>query len=164
MNYSRLENIDYKPLLECYYQIEDKILWANVPGKSRQTSVQYAIDEDPFLSSTGTLPARRRETEYNLLNPLFDNTPIEDVVKKYKLVRSRLMWVEPRTCYSIHSDFSPRIHIPLVTNEDCRFIFPDESEIFYLPLGGIYKVDTYKKHSFCNFSTKPRLHLLGCIY
>lgn len=164
MNYTRLGDIDYKQLLDCYYQVENKISWATVPGKSRQTSIQYALDEDPFLSSTGTLSMRRRETEYNLLNPLFANTPIEDVVKKYKLVRSRLMWIDPRTCYSIHQDFSIRLHIPLVTNEDCRFIFPDSSEIFHLGIGGAYTVNTYKLHSFCNFSTKPRLHLLGCIY
>lgn len=164
MNYSRLDNIDYKQLLDCYYQFEDKILWKTDPGKTRQSGIQYSGFEDTFLSATGSLNPDRREQEYCKLNPLFINTPFEEVIKKYNLFRARLMWVEPKTCYSIHRDLSARLHIPLVTNEDCRFVFPLESEFFHLPVGGAYSVNTNKTHSFCNFSASPRLHLLGCIY
>lgn len=151
-------------LADWYFRHEQKIKWLTTPGKTKQTSIQYADRDDVFLSATGTLQPGRSEQEYNLINPLFVNTPFEDVVKEYKLVRTRLMWLEPRTCYSIHRDQSVRLHIPLVTNEDCKFIFPEESEMFYLPVGGAYHVNTNKTHSFCNFSAEPRLHLLGCVY
>jgi hypothetical protein len=162
MNYARIEEFDHTHLLECYYQLEDKISWLVFPNKGRQASIQYAVNEDVFLSSTGTLQPYRREKEYNLLNPLFSGTMFEDIIKKYNLVRTRLMWSDPRSCYSLHYDLSWRLHIPLITNKDCRFVFPDNPEIFHLPVGGVYMVDTTKTHSFCNFSTKPRLHLLGC--
>jgi hypothetical protein len=164
MNYTKIDEINYQQLVDCYYHIENKIVWNIDSGKSRQTSIQYADQEDVFLSATSSLLPNRLEKEYHLLNPLFVNTPFEDIVKKYNLVRSRLMWMDSKSCYSIHRDFSKRLHIPLVTNEDCRFIFPDDSEIFHLPIGGVYSVNTHKRHSFCNFSKTSRLHFLGCVY
>jgi hypothetical protein len=162
MNHARIEDFDHTPLLECYYRLEDKLTWLIAENKGRQVGIQHAQDEDVFLSATGSLKSYRHEEEYNLLNPLFVGTVFEDIIKKYKLVRTRLMWSDPKSCYSLHHDFSWRLHIPLITNTDCRFIFPDGPEIFHLPVGGIYMVDTTKTHSFCNFSSEPRLHLLGC--
>lgn len=161
MNYTKIDNINHAQLLDWYYRHEQKIKWLTTPGKTRQTSIQYADRDDVFLSSTAPLAQDRSETEYHLLNSLYVNTPFEDVVKKYNLVRTQLVWLEPRSCYNIHTDLSAQLHIPLVTNNDCTFIFPDESNMFHLPVGGVYTVNTDKPHSFCNFSEESRLHLLG---
>jgi hypothetical protein len=164
MNYTKIDDINHGQLVDWYYRHEQKIKWLTTPGKTRQSSIQYAQGDDVFLSGTGSLQAGRSEQEYSLLNPAFVNTPFEDIVEKYKLVRTRLIWLEPKTCHSIHKDNSVRLHIPLVTNEDCKFIFLNKSEIFHLPAGGVYNVETTNAYSFCNFSAEARLHLIGCVY
>jgi hypothetical protein len=164
MNYTKIDDINYTQLSDWYYRHEQKIKWLTNPEKFRQTSLQYAQGDDVFLSGIGQRRASRPEQQYNLLNPAFVNTPFEDVIKKYNLIRTRLIWLQPNTCYSLHKDNSFRLHIPLVTNEDCKFIFLDDLDIFHLPAGGVYKVDASKTHSFCNFSSEARLHLLGCVY
>ena len=163
MNYTKIDDINHAQLLDWYYRHEQKIKWLTA-NNTRQTSVQHAQGDDVFLSGTGSLQLGRSEQEYNLLNPFFVNTPFEDIVKKYNLTRTRLIWLDPRSCYTICTDPSVQLHIPLETNKECRFIFPDESDIFHLPAGSVYNVSTNKPYSFCNFSEESRLHLLGCVY
>jgi hypothetical protein len=161
MSYSIIRSIGVSDLLISYSKLKDKIYWLESPNKGKQTGLQYAEGEDTFLSATGSLQSKREETEYTQLNPLFKGTVFEDIIKEYNLYRTRLMWVEPKTCYSLHQDNSQRIHIPLVTNENCMFLFPNEP-LIHLPVGQVYSVDTRKTHTFCNFSNHARLHLLGC--
>jgi len=163
MNYTKIDNINYRQLSDFYYRIENKIVWNSDLGKNRQTSIQYADRDDVFLSSTDNSSPDRLDQEYHLLNPLFVNTPFEDIVGQYKLVRSKLMWIDSRSCYSIHEELSKSVCIPLVSNPDCRFLFLDDLDIFHLPLGGAYTVNTDKKHTFCNFSDTPGLHIVGKI-
>lgn len=163
MTSSIISSFNHTEMVSVYQQLFDKIQWLDNPGKGRQSGVQYAEFEDPFLSSVGTLKSTRSETEYNLINPLFQNTIFEEIIKQYNLHRSRLMWVDGKSCYSIHKDKSPRLHIPLITNPDCMFIFPNRLRLDHLPVGNIYVVNTLLKHSFCNFSDTPRLHFMGCI-
>lgn len=151
----------YNILIE-YKKIEKNIEWLIDVNKSKQCGVQYRNGEDIFLSAVGKLQKRKLENEYNLLNPLFKDTIFEEIINKYKLVRSRLMWIERKTCYSLHSDPSKRLHVPIITNENCYFLFP-KNDMYHLKLGSVYVVDTTKLHSFCNFSDHPRLHFMGCI-
>lgn len=150
-------------MLSTYVELENKITWLTNSGKGKQTGMQYADNEDTFLSATGSLQTGRDEKEYINLNPVFKGTIFERIINEYGLFRSRLMWVDSKTCYSIHGDMSMRLHIPLVTNPDCMFIFPNESQLIHLPVGNIYAVNTLKKHSFCNFSNTRRLHFMGCM-
>jgi hypothetical protein len=162
-SYYSIGNIDPIPLLTAYSSIEKDINWLLNNRDGRQCGLQYREGEDPFTSATGKFNPNVSENEYNLINPLFQNTIFEEIIKKYKLVRTRLMWAGPRTCYSLHRDTSKRLHIPLITNEQCLFVFPEPTELFHLPLGQVFIVDTTKTHSFCNFSDKLRLHLMGCV-
>jgi hypothetical protein len=162
MNYFKLDTIKVDDILLDYAKVTDKIHWVQ-SLKGQQTGVQYAATDDPFVSAVGTIPLNRLEKEYSLINPLFQNTLFEEIIKKYNLYRSRLMWVNSGSCYSVHRDTSPRLHIPLITNPDCMFVFPDTPELVHLQEGNIYAVNTLKKHSFCNFSSTPRLHFIGCM-
>lgn len=164
MVHEELKSIDFYDFFITYKKLESQIVWHEDLNKGKQTSVQYMEGEDPFLSSIGKLKKNCHENYYNKLNPLFKNTVFENIINDYKLVRSRLMWVYGKTCYSIHKDPSKRIHIPIVTNKNCLFIFPEIPKLIHLPIGKAYSVDTTKQHSFCNFSEEPRLHFLGCIY
>ena len=67
--------------------------------------------------------------------------------------------IMPDTCYSWHTDFSQVcLHIPLVTNEGCRFVYEDRS--FHMPANGsVYIVNNEKPHSFMNGGANPRVHI-----
>lgn len=155
-----LEKINHINFLIEYKKIENNIIWLE-NNNGKQCGLQYSLNEDYFLSATGKLKHDRSEEEYNILNPLFEDTIFDDIIKKYKLFRSRLMWSYPKSCYSLHKDQTKRIHIPIITNKDCYFLFPDV-KLFHLSTGFLYQVDTTNIHSFCNFSNNSRLHFIGC--
>lgn len=163
MTYQEIDSVNVIKILLEYNKIESKISWFDNQAKGKQCGLQYAAGEDTFHSATGKLKTDRTEEEYCLINPLFKDTIFEDVISKYNLYRTRLMWVHSYACYSIHKDVSKRIHIPLITNNKCLFVFPAESKFLYLPPGKSYMVNTTLSHSFCNFSEHSRLHLVGCI-
>ncbi len=162
-SYTSIANIDTIPLLAAYSAVEKDINWLLNNRDGRQCGIQYREGEDPFTSATGRFRPDVSEKEYNLINPLFKGTVFEEVINKYNLFRTRLMWTGPRTCYSLHKDASKRIHIPLITNDQCLFVFTEPTEMFHLSAGEVFIVDTTKTHSFCNFSDKLRLHLMGCV-
>lgn len=103
------------------------------------------------------------EPHYKYINPNLAGGFIDKWIGtlEQRVVRTRLMHMNPRTCYSIHSDPFPRIHIPIVTNEQCLMCFPDEGIMQYLPAdGSSYFIDTTKRHTFINCSTEIRIHLV----
>ncbi len=67
--------------------------------------------------------------------------------------------VMPQTCYDWHVDWGEiTLHIPLITNEGCRFVYENKS--FYMPADGtIYIINNEKYHSFMNAGREPRIHL-----
>ena len=76
------------------------------------------------------------------------------------MVRTRIMTMSSKTCYSYHWDLSSRIHLPLVTNDDCFFVIEDN--VYRTPAdGSVYRVDTTKKHTFVNASFEKRIHIMG---
>jgi hypothetical protein len=155
-----VKNIDISPILESYSKIESHMVWTEYGHKGGQTGLQYYNSEDPWTSAVGN--SRGRELEYNKLNPFFKDTIFEEIIKEYNLKRSRLMWVYPFACYSMHSDTTPRIHIPIITNLECYFVFKNGS-MEHLKIGASYWVDTRLPHTFINCSEHKRLHLVGTV-
>lgn len=158
--YENLGDVDTVLLTEFYYSIENQIQWQEYGHLGKQSGLQYADAEDPFLSAVGK--ARLRDNRFNNLNVFYKGTIIEEIIEKYKLFRLRWMWVYPKSCYSIHCDFTPRIHIPLITNKENLFVFPNASS-FHLSKGKVYKVRTDLNHTFINCSNENRLHLVGAV-
>ena len=152
--------IDINPILESYSKIESDMVWTEYGHKGKQTGLQYYNNEDPWSSSVGI--SRSRELEYNRLNPFFKDTIFEELIKEYDLKRTRLMWVYPFACYSMHSDTTPRIHIPIITNLECYFVFKN-GLMEHLKIGSSYWVDTRLHHTFINCSEHKRLHLVGVV-
>lgn len=154
-----IDSIDVVPVLGKLATIRENIIWtASTQGK--QAGLQYKLSEDPWTSAVGR--SRGNELEFNELNPFFKDTIFETVINKYNLKRTRLMWVNPRSCYSFHCDPAPRVHIPLITNPECYFLF-DPGVMFHLDLNSVWWVDTTQKHTFLNCSDKARLHLVGVV-
>lgn len=104
------------------------------------------------------------ETDFNVVHETFKNTEYERIITDFKLVRSRLMILVQSTNYSLHRDHSCRLHIPIKTNSNCLFFFPEHNKHFHLEEGKIYKVNTKENHTFINLSGEPRIHFIGCMY
>ena len=157
-----LNSIDITPVLACYNTLVDNIVWTqyNIDG-SKQCGLQYRADEDQWASAVGSRP-NVDETEFSLTNDLFKNTIFEELMLEYNLYRTRLMWVGSYKCYSMHSDLTARIHIPLITNLNAYFVFKDTG-LHHLETGYVYWTDTRKPHTFMNCSRDTRLHLVGAV-
>jgi hypothetical protein len=157
--------VDIEKILEQYYSIQEQIQWTDMPPKYKQAGLQYAEHTDNlWVGGTGKLMGlANSEQQYTNLNPILQGTIFEDIINEYKLVRTRFMWLNSRSCYSMHRDMTPRIHIPLITNPACYFVLKPESGgiIEHLPAGKVYWIDTRTHHTFMNCSTESRLHLIG---
>jgi hypothetical protein len=154
-----IDIIDIEPILDSFYKLKDNILWTNYPQGS-QTGLQYKVNEDPWTSAVGK--SQGKELKYTELNPFFKDTIFETIINKYNLKKTRLMWVNPKSCYSIHADETPRIHIPLITNPECYFLFK-LGLLIHLGTNSVWWVNTKLNHTFLNCSDLPRLHLVGVV-
>jgi hypothetical protein len=155
-----LSSIDHNIIVNEYNTLDSSIVWTEYGHKGKQCGLQFKEGDDPWTSAVG--PSKGDELSYNFLNPFFKNTIFEKLINTYNLCRARLMWVGPYACYSMHKDESPRIHIPLVTNKDCLFVFRSRMPM-HLSAGSIFWVDTRYTHTFMNCSNTPRLHLVGAV-
>lgn len=155
-----LESIDVGPLLQYYLHIKDKIWWLD-SKKCLQASLQYKSGDDPAKSGLGR--STGHDLQFNQLNSFSQNSVFENIISKFNLKRTRLMIVEPWSCYSMHRDISPRIHIPLITNPECYFVFKEGGIVQHLPVGQVYWVDTTQYHTFINCSAEQRVHLMGSV-
>lgn len=160
----KLADRDVSPYLECFQKLEAQIQWTTYGHKSRQAGMQYLDGEDEWTSAIGKRDRNKMEASYVLTTSLFKGTILEEFMQEFNLSRARLMWVEPFSTYSMHTDASPRIHLPLITNPNCYFVFKEEQVIEHMPINGIYWVDTVKLHTFINCSGDPRLHIVGCCH
>lgn len=160
-----IDDIDIDTVVKQYLMIEKQIQWVDMPPLRKQAGLQYANDEENlWAAGTGKLTGLvNPEHQYKNLNPLLAGTIFQDIIDKYKLVRTRFMWVNGMSCYSMHRDLSPRIHVPIITNPECYFVLKTGAEglIEHLPAGKVYWTDTRIHHTFMNCSMEPRLHLIG---
>jgi hypothetical protein len=147
-------------LKEQYHAIEHTIHWSEFGVANRQTGLQYLDGEDPWTSAVGK--SQGKDLEYTNLNPTFKNTIFETLINDYNLTRTRFMWVGPNTCYSMHRDVTPRIHIPIITNDQCFFVFK-RGMVAHLQQDFVCWVDTRQTHTFINCSAESRLHLVGVV-
>lgn len=123
------------------------------------------ITKDDWYAGTGMSKEKtaRWEHTFDKLQPSLVGTPIDEYIQwlGVPVYRTRIMLAKEKGCYSVHRDFSPRLHLPLVTNKQCNFLITDPIQMFHLPADGTTTwVDTRKPHTFFNGSTEKRLHLV----
>jgi hypothetical protein len=155
-----LNSIDLTTVLECYRNLESQIQWTDYGHKGKQAGLQYKQDEDVWASAVGK--SKGQELTYTNLNPLFKDTVFEEIIKQHSITRARLLWVGPFACYSMHQDTTPRVHVPLISNPDCYFVFKSGRLVNMVP-GFTYWVDTRNAHTFMNCSEEWRLHFVGVV-
>jgi len=130
---------------------------------------------DPFFGcgaiKIGTSPPYgpwKKETwpgyrEKDFTHPNFDLPYINSILEELNMCRTRVLILKPKQCYSIHTDRSKRIHIPVVTNENCWIIL--NREVIHLPANGnYYEIDTTQEHTAVNGSWENRIHLVGAVF
>lgn len=134
-----------------------------LPEYKTQIMLQGVNDQTDPMYGIGQLNSLKLgHEESDFVYPLFDMPYTNAVMKSLGMSRTRVMRMKSKTCYSYHQDNSKRMHIPLITNEDCFFIIEDE--VIRLPSdGNHYLIDTTKKHTFVNASFEERVHLVGCV-
>lgn len=104
----------------------------------------------------------KQEKKYKFVNPSLKGSCIESLIHRFGGFRTRIMLMNPKNCYSVHADPTPRIHIPIITDSSqCWMIWPYDNECHRMPLGMVYWADTTKKHTFINSSESVvRVHLI----
>ncbi len=156
---------------------EVKFLIKNVGFSSKiknQISLQvnrpHDIRKESWHTSIGRIEQQDKtivETEYKHIHPELRGGHIDRwlyTVSNYGVVRARLMVAPPKSCYSIHSDPTPRVHLPVITNPGCLMCFPEHGVMEHMPADGTtYWVDTTKTHTFINCSERDRIHLIGVV-
>jgi len=155
-----IDTVNVETILTQYQQLENTIQWTDYGHKGKQTGLQYKVNEDPWTSAVGR--SQGQEIQYDNFNLFFKETVFEELINVYQLKRTRLMWIGPYACYSMHNDETPRIHIPLITNPECYFLF-QTGQLTNLTVNNVWWVDTRLRHTFINCSDHPRLHLVGIV-
>lgn len=129
-----------------------------------QRSLQTDGSAD-WNSTTGSRPDID-ESVWDKLHPDLTGTWWQEffTTLPFKVYRARLLTIHPRTCYSIHTDRTPRIHIAIDTHPQARFIFTNPPALRHIPDDGYaWWIDTTKEHSAMNGSLKPRIHFVACL-
>ena len=89
-------------------------------------------------------------------------TVYEELAKKYKLGRVRLLLKEPRSTLSWHRDPEPRLHIPIITNPGCLMVIDNVAK--HMPAdGSVWVTNNTKYHNAFNGGEENRIHLVACV-
>ena len=96
----------------------------------------------------------------------FKNTYFKKVYdqlkKKYKLGRMRLLLKEPRSTLSWHRDPEPRLHIPIYTNPGAIMVVDNVAK--HMPAdGSVWITNNTKYHNAFNGGEENRVHLVACV-
>ena len=86
----------------------------------------------------------------------------EQLTKKYKLGRMRLLLKEPRSTLSWHRDPEPRLHIPIYTNPGAIMVVDNVAK--HMPAdGSVWITNNTKYHNAFNGGEENRIHLVACV-
>ena len=86
----------------------------------------------------------------------------DELSKRFKLGRVRILLKEPRSTLSWHRDPEPRLHIPIITNPGCIMVIENVAK--HLPAdGSVYITNNVKYHNFFNGGEESRVHLVACL-
>lgn len=134
---------------------------------STQFALQINSEENNWDQSSGWLTISD-ELKFNKIHPSIKGSVLEDYIlsSPVKLFRTRIMILNPngKSNFTIHKDPTPRLHLPILTNDQNIFLFPDDNYISRLEASGdIYWCDTTRMHTFINYSKETRIHIVSTI-
>ncbi len=86
----------------------------------------------------------------------------DELSKKFKLGRVRILLKEPRSTLSWHRDPEPRLHVPIITNPGCHMVIDNVAK--HLPAdGSVWITNNTKYHNAFNGGEENRIHLVACV-
>ena len=141
-----------------------------IPGKPESTTGNYARGiywTKPDSSGKEILRDKiLDETLYTEFVKDFEHTYFKEVYdelsKKYKLGRVRLLLKEPRSTLSWHRDPEPRLHIPIYTNPGAIMVIDKAAQ--HMPAdGSVWVTNNLKYHNAFNGGEENRVHLVACV-
>jgi hypothetical protein len=162
-----LAHILYK--LENFEQLYNEVfMLINKIGFVKNQIMCQSMNEstEDFETGIGSIDDLEHKNEelYKFIQPMLKGSYLEQIISKHNAFRTRILKLTPRSCYSIHRDPTPRIHIPIVTNEQSWMIWPKNSYCINLKKGFVYSTDTRSFHTFLNGDKKlERIHIVMAI-
>ena len=86
----------------------------------------------------------------------------DELSKRFKLGRVRILLKEPRSTLSWHRDPEPRLHIPIITNPGSIMVIEETAK--HLPAdGSAWITNNVKYHNAFNGGEENRVHLVACV-
>jgi len=86
----------------------------------------------------------------------------DELSKRFKLGRVRILLKEPRSTLSWHRDPEPRLHIPIITNPGCIMVIGEKAK--HMPAdGSAWITNNVKYHNAFNGGEEERVHLVACV-
>ena len=124
------------------------VFYTKPDSTGEEVKREIAIDESHYTEFVEDFKGTYFEEVYNELS------------KKHKLGRVRLLLLEPRNSLSWHRDPEPRLHIPIFTNPGAHVVIDDR--VKHLPAdGGVWFTDTRNYHTVFNGGEENRIHLVA---
>ena len=124
------------------------VFYTKPDSTGEEVKRENEVDESQYLEFVEDFKGTYFEEVYNELS------------KKHKLGRVRLLLLEPRNSLSWHRDPEPRLHIPIITNPGCIMVIDEVAK--HLPAdGSVWFTDTRNYHTVFNGGEENRIHLVA---
>ena len=126
------------------------VYWTKPDSSGKEVSRDVAIEEEKYTEFV-------KDFEHTYIKEVYD-----ELSKKYKLGRTRLLLKEPRSTLSWHRDPEPRLHIPIYTNPGAIMVVDKVAQ--HMPAdGSVWITNNTKYHNFFNGGEENRVHLVACV-
>jgi len=154
---------DYRELLIKYNSVEipEDVMYDQNQIAITSFDGKNVMVDNKFNEDYKRIP----EVDLNLMNEWFKNSYVEEVIniinETYNTTKWRFMRLSSeRRAYSYHKDETKRLHIPLLTNDECMFII--EKQLYEMNQPGVlYEMDTTQYHTALNLGWSDRVHMVG---
>ena len=141
-----------------------------IPGESNSTkgeNVKGIYWTKPDSSGKEEVRAKRiNEAAYTEfvddLKDTYFKEVYDELSKRFKLGRVRILLKEPRSTLSWHRDPEPRLHIPIITNPGCLMVI--DKVACHMPAdGSVWITNNTKYHNAFNGGEEDRIHIVACV-
>ena len=126
------------------------VYWTKPDSTGVEVSRDVKIDESKYTEFV-------KDFEHTYFKEVY-----EELSKKFKLGRVRLLLKEPRSTLSWHTDPEPRLHIPIYTNPGAIMVIDKRAQ--HMPAdGSVWVTNNLKYHNAFNGGEENRVHLVACV-
>ena len=126
------------------------VYWTKPDSTGKEVSRDISIEEEKYTEFVEDYKSTYFKEVYDELS------------KRYKLGRVRLLLKEPRSTLSWHRDPEPRLHIPIITNPGCIMVIDNVAK--HMPAdGSVWITNNTKYHNAFNGGEENRIHLVACV-